>query len=425
MKRKLVLCLLLLPSGLLAFANPGRSHPIAGQPKPKQPFQALEFNSIRMIDRNNGWAQNARVVWGTNDWVFNDKDIWTTTNGGKSWRQVLVALPKKSGFVSAFFHDSKSACVAATDDSTHVIVFRTTDGGTSWLRSQLRQSNLIVNSCLSFCGAEEGWLMLIPDHGMNSSPGELYRPGDGGATWRKINSTGASPRRWIWEDAALPEFDNRHDYLVCGGSIAFRNGSTGWVWGSLASTTPSFLFITRDGGLNWQVQRLSLPDSLPPGRIQPMGLPRFFEPDRKEGILPAAYYPTDNDPCTFGTVLYHTHDGGLNWRPTKPIHYSGIWDFTTISKGWVWSSKAHDTGSTARVKGTLYRTEDGGVSWKPAGTKKGPEQYLTHGEDIVQLDFVDGENGWAIARDPHNLTQLLHTKDGGETWSAIPTKVQP
>jgi photosystem II stability/assembly factor-like uncharacterized protein len=73
----------------------------------------------------------------------------------------------------------------------------------------------------------------------------------------------------------------------------------------------------------------------------------------------------------------------------------------------------------------LYRTDDGGVSWKPAGTGKALEQFLTRGEDIVQLDFVDGAYGWAIARDRHNLTQLLHTTDGGETWSVIPTKVHP
>lgn len=59
------------------------------------------------------------------------------------------------------------------------------------------------------------------------------------------------------------------------------------------------------------------------------------------------------------------------------------------------------------------------MSWQPAGTGKGLERYLTHGEDIVQLDFVDTECGWAVARDGHNFTQLLHTTDGGQTWSAI------
>ncbi len=74
---------------------------------------------------------------------------------------------------------------------------------------------------------------------------------------------------------------------------------------------------------------------------------------------------------------------------------------------------------------TLYRTEDGGVSWKPTGTEKGLEQYLTQGEDIVQLEFVDGEYGWAVAHDGHNLTQLLKTTDGGSSWTELPLKIVP
>src|SRR5881628_3319337 len=104
---------------------------------------------------------------------------------------------------------------------------------------------------------------------------------------------------------------------------------------------------------------------------------------------------------------------------------SPAWSFMTARKGWIWSSEPHNTTSSAPVKGTLFRTDDAGDSWKPAGTGKALEQFLAHGEDIVQLDFVDGESGWAIARDAHNLTHLLYTPNGGENWSAIQTKVQP
>ena len=56
--------------------------------------------------------------------------------------------------------------------------------------------------------------------------------------------------------------------------------------------------------------------------------------------------------------------------------------------------------------------------------KKSLEEYLTRGEDIVQLDFVDDEYGWAIARDRDHLTQLLKTTDGGRTWNATDKKMQ-
>jgi len=85
---------------------------------------------------------------------------------------------------------------------------------------------------------------------------------------------------------------------------------------------------------------------------------------------------------------------------------------------------SHDIGSTAPVKGILYRTEDGGTSWRPVKAEKSLQEYLTHGEDIVRLQFVDDEYGWAIARDRHNLTQLLQTTDGGRTWNATKSNVQ-
>jgi photosystem II stability/assembly factor-like uncharacterized protein len=422
---KVMPCLALVFSSLMASATAARRNPTADQPKQKQSFRALQFDSIHMIDREVGWAQNASAVFETNDWVFNDKAIWRTTNGGRSWTQVLCASPAKTGNVSTFFRDSKTAWVAVSDESTNVAILRSTDGGGTWIPSQLRQSQIIQDSCLSFFGADQGWLMLIPAHAMNSSPGVLYRTRDGGAHWRKVNGTDASPRAWIWEEAALPEFAHRHPYLVCGGATAFGNDSVGWINGSLASTTPAYLFNTRDGGRSWQVQRLLLPASLPPGRMDPIGLPRFFQPDTNQGILPAEFHPADSLASNFCTLIYRTHDGGLNWQPTTLVKFCGVWSFITVKEGWIWSPEPHSTGSTAPVKGTLYHTGDGGFSWKPKGAEKGLERYLTHGEDVGQLDFVDGEYGWAIARDSHNLTQLLYTTDGGEKWYAIQTMMPP
>ncbi len=393
-----VICFALILSGVLLGCSKVARGDIIPSPKLAQLPPVPEFDSIHMIDRRIGWAQNAGAVFLTNDWVFRDQAIWRTTNGGQSWTQVLCASPATTG-VSAFFLGSSKGWVAAADDSTNVTIFRTKDGGKSWTLSQLRAPQIIHDSCLSFTRADEGWLMLIPDHGMNSSPGDLYRTRDGGARWRKVNSTGASPHAWIWEEAALPEFEHRHPYLVCGGATAFRNDSTGWVWGSLASTTPGFLFITWDSGLTWQVQTLPLPSSLHDGRMVPIGLPHFFPMGGKDGITVAEFRPTDHDSTNFCTVIYSTHDGGLNWQPTTPVKFCGVWSFITVKKGWIWSPEAHNTDSTAPVKGTLYRTDDG-------------------------LDFVDDEYGWAIARDRNHLTQLLKTIDGGRMWNATERKMQ-
>lgn len=90
----------------------------------------------------------------------------------------------------------------------------------------------------------------------------------------------------------------------------------------------------------------------------------------------------------------------------------------------MWSPEPHDTDSIAPGKGTLYRTDDGGESWQVVPAGKGLENYLTHGEIVVELDFVDAKFGWAIARDQHGLTQVLRTRDGGKTWNRIRMEVQ-
>jgi hypothetical protein len=53
--------------------------------------------------------------------------------------------------------------------------------------------------------------------------------------------------------------------------------------------------------------------------------------------------------------------------------------------------------------------------------KESLENYLVHGERLVQLDFVDSAYGWAVVQNWRHQTQLLKTTDGGETW-IVPMK---
>jgi hypothetical protein len=107
MKFKLLLCLTpILGGGLFAFPVAGRCDFLAAMSPSSQLSTGPALQSIHMIDRETGWAQNARAVLSTNHWIFNDKDVWRTTNGGGSWSQVLDASPAETGNICAFFQDS-------------------------------------------------------------------------------------------------------------------------------------------------------------------------------------------------------------------------------------------------------------------------------------------------------------------------------
>ncbi len=170
-------------------ATPNRPHPKQPQPEPG-------LQSIHMVDSENGWAQEAGAILRSNTWEFGNNAIMSTTNGGLSWNCVLRTSPKDK--LAPFFYDSETAWVADVfDEATNMTLFRTRAGGRSWLRSELHQSYNIMDACLAFPDKDVGWLMLIPDHGMNSSPGDLYRTDDSGAHWQQVNSTARNPNTTV------------------------------------------------------------------------------------------------------------------------------------------------------------------------------------------------------------------------------------
>ncbi len=413
MKTRLIICVV-FTFGAILFDGCASIHP----PTIVAPAADFQINEIHMLDRQNGWAQNVDPIFKTNDWVFDEKVILKTTNGGRSWK--IVLHPGMDDNIGSDFLDVDTAWVAVANDTTNMIIFRTTDGGESWKSATLSHIDYLDWGFLSFPDRNRGWVLAMPDHGMNSMPGYLYGTKDGGVTWQPINGTEASQFDANDSEGTSPGFADRHPYLICGGDIEFRNAPDGWLRGALTTTTRSFLFYTRDGGLNWQQQQFPLPPSLHDGTIGPLELPHFFGHD---GIIGTSFDPNDRESTNWFMIFYSTRDGGKTWRPMMPVQFGrvwGVWDFISAKRGWFWSPVPHNTNSTKPVKGKLYRTRDGGRTWEVVKEKKGLENYLTHGENIIQLDFVNNRYGWAIAQDWRRISKLLLTSDGGETWNDVP-----
>jgi photosystem II stability/assembly factor-like uncharacterized protein len=113
-----------------------------------------------------------------------------------------------------------------------------------------------------------------------------------------------------------------------------------------------------------------------------------------------------------GTILT-TSDGGRSWvRVWRGVQELDQVDFVTASTGWVLGDQL------------LLGTVDGGQHWRQLGQPKAGR--------LRQVHFASPTQGWGVAggADQHDersvpATTLVHTSDGGRTWSALPAPTPP
>jgi len=133
--------------------------------------QVLGLTSIHMVSETTGWA-------------LGEKSLLRTVDGGRRWSEVTPPGGRDAGRgMEAEFLDANTAWVVVLNDSQPQLkVFRTTDGGRSWQGTKVKRNTTGVpyGVFLDFIDSQHGWLMLEPEHGMRSRPGELYATSDGG-----------------------------------------------------------------------------------------------------------------------------------------------------------------------------------------------------------------------------------------------------
>jgi photosystem II stability/assembly factor-like uncharacterized protein len=113
-----------------------------------------------------------------------------------------------------------------------------------------------------------------------------------------------------------------------------------------------------------------------------------------------------------GTILT-TSNGGRTWlrvwRGTQELDQV---DFVNASTGWVLGDRL------------LLGTVDGGQHWRQLGQpRRGP---------LRRVHFSSPTQGWGVAggtgepsRGPQDATTLVHTSDGGRTWSVLAAPAPP
>jgi len=191
------------------------------------------FADLHDIPQNN-------VISGRHYFARAAGGVGSSTNFGVTWKDTSQGLPKKP--ITSVVVDPKSPkgsrtlYASAFEDG----VYRSTDGGKSWVKASngLGAPGVNVRACRIILHADGTLFCLVTalrkDRRFLAQGPGLYRSADGGKTWDNINRS----RPLLWpKDYDVDPRDSRIIYL---GAADAGNSEGG-------------LYKTTDGGVTWQL----------------------------------------------------------------------------------------------------------------------------------------------------------------------------
>jgi photosystem II stability/assembly factor-like uncharacterized protein len=186
--------------------------------------------------------------------------------------------------------------------------------------------------------------------------------------------------------------EDRWETIELGTDAAFRDiffldARNGWMVGEAGVSVPGGIVArTRDGGATWKYQTKVVPKRW---RASSVDLDAAHFTDEAHGVIAAE-----------SGVILRTVDGGETWDrvlPTGPVYaHNRDVEFIDARNGWIIGRQG------------VRRTEDGGETWRRVD-----EDLDAAGE---ALDMLDGARGWMVGK----FGQVHRTEDGGVHWELVP-----
>jgi photosystem II stability/assembly factor-like uncharacterized protein len=296
---------------------------------PKASIGANDLVAAVFISDKTGWVTVGHRIERRNDTL----EVYRTTDGGANWSK--VALDQFNSFqLSAlqitFANAQDGWALASLSETTNDrpgVLYRTTDGGANWTRSQAP-----IGGALQFLNATTGWIV---GGRVNYVRNLLYITQDGGLTW-------AEQRLDLPSDAATAN--------IMIGAPVFFSATTGAIAVNLEQRVQ--IYRTEDGGLTWT------------------GVYSFPLQSTDDLALPILAAHNANGLLAVGAGVYATADSGVSWKqvPANANLGSALTlalnanhdGWAVIATGWC------PAQFTSRCNNTqLLTTKDGGLTWAP------------------------------------------------------------
>lgn len=340
------------------------------------------FSQIHMVNAKDGWAIYTHLPY---QWVLK------TTDGGAHWMNVTPeGSTTRGGIEGQFLNADEAVTEVLPYELQQDVVLNVTQNGGTWQPSVMPGALMSGEHVFAAQSPEALWAL------MNNY---LWKSTDGGANWSKTGSKFGSQSK-----GSLPQ-------LAGDNGVLFTTKNQGWISGLNEQFGQPFLYHTTNGGVSWVSQKLALPATASQDQIT-TDVPHFVS--QTTGFLPVFLMHGS----THLLELFTTSDGGQTWQGSTSIHVgSEIKAPIYVGTSGVWALKQQIQGSTSATQTVLYRTT-AGANWQVVA--KNP--FGSHSGQVTEIDFPTSTEGFAILM-TNQGSQLLHTTNGGQTWSVIPASI--
>ncbi len=323
------------------------------------------LDAIHMLDRQTGWAIThepdantlVRTTDGGRHWKMSIRGTWISVNnlavltshiawvglfrtvdGGQTWTKATVFPAQGVAWMdSIYFANARDGWALSVQGanmaSVEVGVYRSTDGGGTWVRATEHSRLDLGSKTLTFLNSTTGWV-TGPDWAYP------YTTRDAGRTW-KVQKLPLPPQvKSPWGSGIMPPkfFTARNGVL----SVFYTNRDPQQ---NISHPLAPFVvvYVTHDGGSTWMY-------------TTPLTV------TNQTGYVDVRFVDVNHGWIANGNDLYATSDGGRGWTTIRPNQlFADVKqiDFISSQIGW------------ARRQSVPYllKTEDGGRTWAPVSYK--------------------------------------------------------
>lgn len=321
------------------------------------------------LDGGSGPSDPDTHGWVVGAGASSDLVILHTSNGSDWEPQGDSLSVPGADLASVSVIDDNTIWAAGGASMGYGVVVRTTDGGQTWNR--LGSPASIPEAILGISAVSRDAAWIVGDNNA------VYRTADGGISWQDLSDPAHSSCAWQ--------------------SVFATDFSSAWLSG--ADLPDGRILHTGDGGATWTSHAESLLVDYP--------------------MISITAWDDDNIWAVgHGFTILRTTDGGSTWVNTTPESQQGSPNdangITLLSKDDAWVVLDY---------GNIWKTGDGGVTWT---TQSIPPEVS--GFFLLRICAIDQQTAWVSGGTAYGSTQegvILHTTDGGSTWTRLDDGTQP